>query len=64
MKECSIYISSFLVLCVLDSSVDVMKIMIYLDYWHQDHRLEDNYIILDDQDLESLISIEEFKIWL
>ena len=26
---------------VLDSSMDAMKIMIYLEFWHQDHRFID-----------------------
>ena len=30
-----------LVVYVLDSSMDAMKIKIYLEYWHQDHRVEE-----------------------
>ena len=34
-----------LVVHVLVSSMDAMKIKIYLVYWHQDHRFEDIYVI-------------------
>ena len=42
-----------LVVHVLDSSMDAMKIKIYHEYWHQDLRFEEKN--MDAQDLESLI---------
>ena len=47
MKEYSIGTTC---LHVLDSSMDAMKIKIYLVYWHQDHRYEDIYMSYDQEE--------------